>query len=79
MLVLSRKKNESIVIGDDITLTIVDIRGDKCRVVIEAPKNVPVHRLEVAEAIARVGHREQVEQEKARNMEKVVGDDQAAR
>jgi carbon storage regulator len=54
MLVLSRHKDERIVIGEGlITLTIVDIRGDKVRVGIEAPKNVSVHRNEVFEAIAR--------------------------
>lgn len=53
MLVLSRKKNESIVIRDDITIVVVDIRGDKVRLGIEAPKDVPVHRHEVYEAIQR--------------------------
>ncbi|MCS6866400.1 MAG: carbon storage regulator CsrA [Gemmataceae bacterium] len=51
MLVLSRKKNESIVINNDIVITIVEIRGDKVRLGIEAPKDVPVHRQEVYEAI----------------------------
>ncbi|MEL7497171.1 MAG: carbon storage regulator CsrA [Planctomycetota bacterium] len=53
MLVLSRKKNESIVINDDITIVVVEIRGDKVRLGIEAPKEVPVHRREVYEAILR--------------------------
>ena len=53
MLVLSRKKNESIVINDDITIVVVEIRGDKVRLGVEAPKEVPVHRLEVYEAIKR--------------------------
>jgi carbon storage regulator len=53
MLVLSRKKNESIVINDDITIVVVEIRGDKVRLGIEAPKEVPVHRQEVYEAIHR--------------------------
>jgi carbon storage regulator len=53
MLVLSRKKNESIVINDDITIVVVEIRGDKVRLGVEAPKDVPVHRLEVYEAIRR--------------------------
>ncbi|MGY8746950.1 MAG: carbon storage regulator CsrA [Pirellulales bacterium] len=53
MLVLSRKKNESIVINDDITIVIVEIRGDKVRLGIEAPKEVPVHRREVYDAIKR--------------------------
>ena len=51
MLVLSRKKNESIVINNDITITVVEIRGDKVRLGIVAPKDVPVHRQEVYEAI----------------------------
>lgn len=53
MLVLSRQKDESIVIGDDIKITIVDVRGDKVRLGIEAPREVPVHRIEVYEAIQR--------------------------
>jgi carbon storage regulator len=51
MLVLSRKKNESIMIGDDVKIVIVEIRGDKVRLGIEAPKETPVHRHEVYEAI----------------------------
>ena len=53
MLVLSRKKNESIVINDDITIVVVEIRGDKVRLGVEAPKEIPVHRREVYEAIRR--------------------------
>jgi carbon storage regulator len=53
MLVLSRKKNESIVINNDITIVVVDIRGDKVRLGVEAPKEVPVHRREVFDAIRR--------------------------
>lgn len=53
MLVLSRKKNESIVIDDDITIVVVEIRGDKVRLGVEAPRDVPVHRKEVYEAIKR--------------------------
>jgi carbon storage regulator len=51
MLVLSRKKNESIIINDNITVTVIEIRGDKVRLGIEAPKHVTVHRREVYEAI----------------------------
>lgn len=53
MLVLSRKKNESIVINNDITIVVVEIRGDKVRLGVEAPREVPVHRREVYEAIHR--------------------------
>jgi len=51
MLVLSRKKNESIIINDHIVVTVVEIRGDKVRLGIDAPKDVSVHRREVYEAI----------------------------
>lgn len=51
MLCLSRKKSESIVIGDDITVMVVEIRGDKVRLGITAPKEVSVHRQEVHDAI----------------------------
>jgi carbon storage regulator len=47
MLVLSRKSNESIVINNNIKVTVVEIRGDKVRLGIEAPKNIPVHREEI--------------------------------
>ena len=53
MLVLSRHRDESIMIGDDVVVTIVDIRGDKVRLGIEAPQHIPVHRQEVYEAIQR--------------------------
>ncbi len=53
MLVLSRQKDESIIIGDDVEVTIVDIRGNKVRLGITAPKNISVHRREVYEAIQR--------------------------
>ena len=53
MLVLSRQRDETIMIGDDIEITVVDIRGDKVRLGITAPKHVPVHRKEVYEAIKR--------------------------
>ncbi|MEN6407219.1 MAG: carbon storage regulator CsrA [Thermoguttaceae bacterium] len=57
MLVLSRQRDESIVIGDKVVVTIVDIRGDKVRVGIQAPGEIPVHRQEVYEAIQRENHR----------------------
>jgi len=53
MLVLSRKKNESIVINNDITVVVVEIRGDKVRLGVEAPSDIPVHRHEVQEALER--------------------------
>ncbi|KKN52819.1 hypothetical protein LCGC14_0608680 [marine sediment metagenome] len=53
MLVLSRQKDESIMIGDNVEITIVDVRGDKVRLGITAPKEIPVHRREVFDAIKR--------------------------
>lgn len=53
MLVLSRQRDETIMIGDDIEITVVDIRGDKVRLGINAPKEVSVHRKEVYDAIRR--------------------------
>ncbi len=53
MLVLSRQRDESIIIGDNIVITIVDIRGDKVKLGIEAPREISVHRQEVYEAIQR--------------------------
>lgn len=53
MLVLSRKLNESIIIADNITITVVDIRGDKVRLGIEAPKSIPIRRAEILERIQK--------------------------
>ena len=53
MLVLTRRRDETIMIGDDIEIMVVDIRGDKVRLGITAPKSVAVHRKEVYEAIKR--------------------------
>ncbi|MFN7290849.1 MAG: carbon storage regulator CsrA [Pirellula sp.] len=58
MLVLSRKKNESIVINNEITIVVVEIRGDKVRLGVEAPREVPVHRREVYDAIQRTENQE---------------------
>jgi len=55
MLVLSRHRDESIIIGDDIVITVVDIRGDKVRLGIQAPTTISVHRQEIYEAIQREG------------------------
>ena len=57
MLVLSRQRDESIIIGENVVVTIVDIRGDKVRLGIEAPQEIPVHRREVYEAIQRENRR----------------------
>ena len=53
MLVLSRQRDESIIIGDDVVVTVVDVRGDKVRLGIDAPIEISVHRREVYEAIQR--------------------------
>ncbi len=53
MLVLSRQRDETIMIGDDVEITVVDIRGDKVRLGIAAPRHVQVHRKEVYDAIKR--------------------------
>ena len=53
MLVLSRQRDESIMIGDNVVVTIVDVRGDRVRLGIEAPREIAVHRREVYEAIQR--------------------------
>lgn len=51
MLVLSRKRDESIIIGDDVTITVVDIKGEQVKIGVTAPKTVSIHRKEVYEAI----------------------------
>jgi carbon storage regulator len=53
MLVLTRMKDESVIIGDDVTVTVVDVRGDKVRLGFEAPKSITVHRKETYDAIRR--------------------------
>jgi carbon storage regulator len=63
MLVLSRQKDESIMIGENVEITIVDVRGDKVRLGITAPKEIPVHRREVFDAIKREQNAKQREQE----------------
>ncbi len=64
MLVLSRQRDESIMIGDDVEIIIVDVRGDKVRLGITAPKNIPVHRREIYDAIQREKEESQKQQEK---------------
>ena len=53
MLVLSRQRDESIIIGDNVVITVVDVRGDKVKLGIDAPREISVHRREVYEAIQR--------------------------
>ena len=62
MLVLSRQKDESIMIGDDVEVTIVDVRKDKVRLGLTAPKEIPVHRREVYNAIQREKREKQEKQ-----------------
>ena len=69
MLVLSRHIDESIMIGDDVVITVVDIRGDKVRLGIEAPQTIPVHRQEVYEAIKRENQKAgQIQPSETRNI-----------
>ena len=63
MLVLSRQKDESIMIGDNVEITIVDVRGDKVRLGINAPKSITVHRREVYDAIQREKNDQKSEEE----------------
>ena len=69
MLVLSRHRDESIIIGNNIVVTIVDIRGDKVRLGIDAPTEIPVHRREVYEAIQRENlHASRIEPQDTRDL-----------
>jgi len=71
MLVLTREKDESIIIGDDIEVTIVDVRGDKVRLGINAPREISVHRKEIYEAIQR----EKAQQRQQTNTGDTTGDE----
>ncbi|MFM9196365.1 MAG: carbon storage regulator, partial [Planctomycetia bacterium] len=74
------KKDESIVINNDITIVVVEIRGDKVRLGVEAPKEVPVHRQEVYEAIARgepVGETVDIDSGKAGRLDEATGGEQS--
>jgi len=70
MLVLSRQRDESIMIGDDVEIIIVDVRGDKVRLGITAPKEIPVHRREIYDAIQREKRQKKETQEKQEKQEK---------
>ena len=70
MLVLSRQKDESIMIGDDVEIIIVDVRGDKVRLGITAPKQIPVHRREIYDAIQREKNEKKNEAEQPDKQEK---------
>ncbi len=75
MLVLSRHRDESIIINDNIVVTIVDIRGDKVRLGINAPQDIPVHRQEVFDAIQRENRRaSQIQPSETRGLDDVVND-----
>ncbi|HHW09454.1 MAG TPA: carbon storage regulator CsrA [Firmicutes bacterium] len=67
MLVLTRKRDESIIIGDDIKITVVEVRGDQVKIGVEAPRVIPVHREEVYREI-------QEEKERAAQMQEVVAE-----
>lgn len=69
MLVLSRQRDESIIIGDNVVVTVVDVRGDKVRLGIDAPREITVHRREVYEAIQRENRRAaQIQPDEARQI-----------
>ena len=73
MLVLSRQRDETIMIGDEIELTVVDIRGDKVRLGIKAPPSIPVHRKEIYDAIKRENEQStRLEQQELRAVRPVV-------
>lgn len=70
MLVLSRQRDESVMIGDDVEIIIVDVRGDKVRLGINAPKEIPVHRREIYDAIQREKQQQEEELRKGKGEEK---------
>ncbi len=77
MLVLSRQKDESIMIGDEVEITIVDVRGDKVRLGITAPKSIPVHRREIYDAIQREKAQKDAELHPGDNNQPVAKADEA--
>jgi carbon storage regulator len=78
MLVLSRTRDESIIIGDNVVVTVVDVRGDKVKLGIEAPQDVTVHRREVYEAIRRENQQAaKLRPEDARGLGRPTGPDRS--
>ncbi len=75
MLVLSRKKNESIVINNNITIVVVEIRGDKVRLGVDAPKEIPVHRREVYDAIKKQEAKEEREEKEIEREDRFFDED----
>lgn len=73
MLVLSRMRDEVLMIGDDIKITVVDIRGDKVRLGVDAPRTMPVHRKEVYDAIRREGRASPAYTEKQKELRRKHG------
>jgi carbon storage regulator len=78
MLVLSRTRDESIIIGDNVVVTVVDVRGDKVKLGIEAPQDITVHRREVYEAIRRENQQAaKLRPEEARGLGRISGADRS--
>jgi carbon storage regulator len=78
MLVLSRTRDESIIIGDNVVVTVVDVRGDKVKLGIEAPQDITVHRREVYEAIRRENQQAaKLRPEEARGLGRIPGVDRS--
>lgn len=75
MLVLSRQKDESIMIGDDVEITIVDVRGDKVRLGINAPRNVQVHRKEIYLLIQKEKAQQKQQQAAGKSLDNPSADD----
>ncbi len=69
MLILTRRVGETVMIGDDVTITVLGVKGNQVRVGINAPKNVAVHREEIYERIKREQHPEEIAAEKPKTSE----------